>query len=217
MSSFTHEDYTVGWICSLPGELHAAVSMLNEKHPAVSSQLHDKNTYVPGRMADHNIVIVCLPGGQLGAISAAIVAAQMMDCLVSITIRMIVGIGSGVPSQKHDVRLGDVVVSRPGPQYGGVVHYDFGKIMEGGKFIQTGRLNAAPELQLSAVNTVRTNHGFQDNGLGRHILSIIEGCNLVSPIPDQELDRLFKLDYNHVGDISCENCELSSATSSQFP
>jgi hypothetical protein len=32
-----------------------------------------------------------------------------------------------VPTSKNDMRLGDVVVSRPDGRYGGVVQYDFGK------------------------------------------------------------------------------------------
>ncbi|KAJ5681306.1 uncharacterized protein N7477_001246 [Penicillium maclennaniae] len=39
-----------------------------------------------------------------------------------------VGIGSGVLSDKHEVRLGDVVVSAPRDSEGGVFQYDFAGI-----------------------------------------------------------------------------------------
>ena len=35
-----------------------------------------------------------------------------------------VGIGGGAPSSKHDIRLGDVVVSSPVGRTGGVIHYE---------------------------------------------------------------------------------------------
>jgi hypothetical protein len=40
---------------------------------------------------------------------------------------LLVGIGGGVHIIKNDMRLGDVIVSRPDGKYGGVVQYDFDK------------------------------------------------------------------------------------------
>jgi hypothetical protein len=47
---------------------------------------------------------------------------------------LLVGIGGVVPTTKNDMRLGDVVVSRPDGKYGGVVQYDFGKSLSEGRF-----------------------------------------------------------------------------------
>jgi hypothetical protein len=38
-----------------------------------------------------------------------------------------VGIGGGVHSEENDIRLGDIVDSKPTEQSGGVIQYDFGK------------------------------------------------------------------------------------------
>jgi hypothetical protein len=43
-----------------------------------------------------------------------------------------VGIGGGVPSAEADIRLGDVVVSRPDGSFGEVVQYDLGKAIPAG-------------------------------------------------------------------------------------
>jgi hypothetical protein len=48
-----------------------------------------------------------------------------------------VGIGGGVPSEKADVRLRDVVISQPDKQHGGVVQYDFGKTTPSGFALST--------------------------------------------------------------------------------
>ncbi|RDW81847.1 hypothetical protein BP6252_02959 [Coleophoma cylindrospora] len=63
----------------------------------------------------------------------------------------------GVPS-KHDIRLGDVVVSQPFGNYGGVVQHDLGKIVTQGQRTRTGFLNSPLQLLLNAINRVRANH-----------------------------------------------------------
>ena len=35
-----------------------------------------------------------------------------------------------MPSPKHDIRLGDVVVSSPAGRTGGVIHFEFGKTIQ---------------------------------------------------------------------------------------
>jgi hypothetical protein len=43
------------------------------------------------------------------------------------------------PGEDEDnIRLGDVVVSKPTATFGGVVQYDMGKVTEGGQFRRTG-------------------------------------------------------------------------------
>src|SRR5436190_7710334 len=111
----SHVDYTVGWICALPQELVAAIAMLDERHSPLEQHPADHNLYTLGRVGQHNVVIACLPAGQTGNNSAATVAARMKYCFAGIRFGLMVGIGGGVPSREHDIRLGDVVVSKPGP------------------------------------------------------------------------------------------------------
>jgi len=54
---------------------------------------------------------------------------------LSIRFRLLVGIGGGVPDEEedgNDIRLGDVVVSKPPASFGGVVQYDLGKYSTSG-------------------------------------------------------------------------------------
>jgi hypothetical protein len=73
------------------------------------------------------IVIAVLPEGEYGISSAASVARDMLHSFPNIRIGLMVGIGGGAPSPKHDIRLGDIVVSAPRDGKGGVFQYDFGK------------------------------------------------------------------------------------------
>jgi hypothetical protein len=103
-----HEDYTVGWVTALPIELAAASTMLEKRHLTLPTVQGDSNYYTYGNIGAHNIVIACLPSGHYGTINAAVVANNMARSFPCISIRLMVGIGGGVP--KSDVRLGDVVV-----------------------------------------------------------------------------------------------------------
>lgn len=104
------EHYTVGWICALPKEMAAAMAMLDIVHKTLPRAANDSNTYALGRIANHNVVIVCLPSGYYGNNNAATVASNMRRTFPSIRLCLMVGIGGGVPT-KVDVRLGDIVVS----------------------------------------------------------------------------------------------------------
>jgi nucleoside phosphorylase len=60
-------------------------------------------------------------------LSAAIVATQLLNDFTSIRFSLLVGIGGGIPGDNEDdIRLGDVVVSKPTATFGGVVQFDRG-------------------------------------------------------------------------------------------
>ena len=59
-----------------------------------------------------------------------------------------VGIGGGAPSQHANIRLGDVVVSKPNENFGGVVQYDYGKTVQEGNFKRIGTSNKPPPYTL---------------------------------------------------------------------
>lgn len=48
----------------------------------------------------------------------------------NVRIGLMVGIGGGAPSRRHDIRLGDIVVSYARDVQGGVFQYDFGKTIQ---------------------------------------------------------------------------------------
>lgn len=55
-------EYEVGWVCALPKEMTAARAILDEEYePFKSDGTQDTNSYVLGRIGEHNLVIACLP------------------------------------------------------------------------------------------------------------------------------------------------------------
>jgi nucleoside phosphorylase len=213
--TLSHQDYTVGWICALSTELTAAMAMLDEEHLPLEQHARDNNTYTLGRIGEHNVVIACLPAGQMGNNSAATVATQMQYSFRVIRFGLMVGIGGGVPSEEHDIRLGDVVASNPGKHDGGVTQYDFGRTVTEGQFVRTGTLNAPPTVLLTAVSTLKARHDLRGHRLTHHISAMeksMEKSNYA--YQGAENDVLFKAEYDHVGgDRNCDQCDKSELVS----
>ncbi|KAK6363509.1 hypothetical protein TWF730_000940 [Orbilia blumenaviensis] len=211
--NYDAEDYTIGWICALPVELAAAVAILDERNPPLPQDKYDNNIYEFGRVGNYNIIIACLPSGIYGLTTAARVVTSMRRSFPSVTAGLMVGIGGGAPSSQHDIRLGDVVVSEPGPGSGGVLQYDFGKTVQRGRFVQTGVLNMPPDIFLKAVSRLKADHMIRKRDhIGDIINTIMENdfMNLEEFMrPHSSTDLLFKSDYDHPdGYVSCDQCDL---------
>jgi hypothetical protein len=114
-----------------------------------------------------------------------------------------VGIGGGVLSEEADIRLGDVVVSRPHKVHGGVVQYDFRKATPG-VFERTGFLNTSPTILLNAVANLRANYF-------RGRCRLLEYFSKLHSLPtftreNAGPDVLFEADYNHGRGAACGQC-----------
>jgi hypothetical protein len=147
--TLTHEDYTVGWICTLTEEKIAAKAMLDELHVTIPRLKNDNNLYVLGKIGKHNVAITRLVN--YGLVSAAKASTMMQFSFPSLRFGLMVGTGGGVPSAAVDIRLGDVVVSAPTGKEPGVVHYGLGKAEKEGDFQRKGTLNKPDILLLGAA------------------------------------------------------------------
>jgi nucleoside phosphorylase len=197
------EDYTVGWVCALPVELAASRKMLDEVHANCEQHSQDSNVYTLGRIMSHNIVMACLPHASMAAVPAAEVAVQMRISFPALRFGLMVGIGGGVPSPSADIRLGDVVVSKPEKGHGGVVQYDYGKTRPDG-FERTGSLNMPPRVLSSVVTKLENNQltGESDMSLN---LSRLNGFTAFDR-NSAGRDDLFDASCIHFDGDSCNGC-----------
>lgn len=206
---YTHDDYTIAWICALPLEMAAAEAMLEGFHPQLPLQPGDTNHYTLGHIGPHNIVIACLP--QYGTTPAAVLATHLLYTFRKIRIRLMVGIGGGAPTEQ-DIRLGDVVVSRPTRQFGGVIQYDMGK-NTGGRIQQTGMLNKPPPALLGAIAGLQSKHLRLRSSIPAYVEEMLQKHPAMRESftqPGPENDQLFLPDYAHVDEAStCETCDMS--------
>ncbi|RAK88486.1 purine and uridine phosphorylase [Aspergillus costaricaensis CBS 115574] len=162
LPDLTHDDYTIACICPMGVELAAVEGMMDEQHPNLPSSI-DKNTYTFGRMGAHNIVVAVMP--EAGNGRAAAVATQLSSDFQSIRFSLLIGIGGGIPdiARDIDIRLGDVVVSRPSNWFGGVVQFDRGKDHSYNQFERTGMLQKPPDILLSTVQRLEALHARVDS------------------------------------------------------
>ncbi|KAH8704429.1 hypothetical protein GQ44DRAFT_743705 [Phaeosphaeriaceae sp. PMI808] len=102
---------------------------------------------------------------------------HMIAAFTGIQVTLMVGIGGGISSAEVDIWPGDVVVSHPGRDFGGVVRYNVRKATID-KFAPTG-LNSPP-LQI--------------------LLTVVANRNNAGP------DVLFEATYDHQGGHTCDEC-----------
>ncbi|KAJ0423596.1 nucleoside phosphorylase domain-containing protein [Aspergillus carlsbadensis] len=197
----SHSDYLMGWVCALPLEMAAASVMLDEVHQSLPQSPDDSNTYTLGRIANHNVVIACLPTGVYGVISATASVVQMRFTFPQIQSALMVGIGGGAPTLEADIRLGDVVVSKPTGTSGGVIQYDYGKTTA----------DKPPTLYLTAVAQLQAKYMV---GMGQiaHIVSKVleenEGMRKTFSCPGQQHDALYESDFDHPStNNTCAQCD----------
>ncbi|KEY68196.1 hypothetical protein S7711_09107 [Stachybotrys chartarum IBT 7711] len=208
--AFSSEDYTVGWICPLPCELAAAVSMLDERHSPPLAQCNvDDNNYVLGRIGAHNVVMTCLPGGSKGKVAAAVAATRMTVTFGSLRFLLLVGTAGGVPNGK-DVRLGDVIISHPDTRCGGVVQYDFGKTVQEGRFVHTTTLNKPPRVLRNAVSALLVQYMCRPAALSIQLSQIVKKAGYSRP--DSETDVLYESSHDHPLEAkTCFRCDTNKS------
>ncbi|OQD86803.1 hypothetical protein PENANT_c007G02642 [Penicillium antarcticum] len=168
--------YNIGWICAISTEFTAAQAFLDEKYQApdpLSSA--DNNDYVCGRIGKHQVVIAVLPDGEYG-------------------------IGGGVPSSKHDIRLGDIVVSSPRNGNSGIFQYDFGKTIQVQPFQATGSLNQPPSALRAAVSGLKSQYESESHQLGKAVHKVLERNPRLRKKykrPEPGSDRLYRSEFIH--------------------
>lgn len=197
----SNQNYTVGWICALTTESVAAQAFLDEKHdPPAEVALQDNNAYTLGKIGRHNVVIAVLPDGEYGTSSAATVARDMVHTFPNIRIGLMVGIGGGAPSPKHDVRLGDIVVSAPRDGRGGVTQYDFGKAIQDQEFLETGFLDQPPTLLRTAIAALRGTYESDGHQIEENVQEVLQKkvrLRKKYSRPPTASDRLYITEYSH--------------------
>ncbi|KAM0259131.1 hypothetical protein ACHAQJ_003502 [Trichoderma viride] len=168
-------------------------------------------------MGVHNIVITYPGSGTYGTTVAAQIVTNMVRTFSSIRFGLLVGVGGGAPrlpnseDASKDIRLGDVVVSDPKGNHGGVLQYDMGKWKNDEEFSIESHLNKPPGILLKAVKLLQSDH---DLGLGKMSQYIQEAARASSErkslkeyqFPGRGQDRLFKTGYQHAGGENCSSC-----------
>ncbi|EPS45497.1 hypothetical protein H072_510 [Dactylellina haptotyla CBS 200.50] len=199
------DSYTIGWLCALLEELTAARVFLDAEHDkAEYVSTNDLGAYTLGTIGKHNVAIGVLPKGECGTSAAAIAARDMVHSFPNVRVGLLVGIGGGAPYKGRDIRLGDVVVSTPTGGRGGVMQYDFGKVLQGAPFQPTGFLNQPPHILRAAVADLESDHEIYGNEIHETIQKLLRRYrNLQKKYQRPNEDRLYKSDFVHAPSNVC--------------
>jgi nucleoside phosphorylase len=191
--------YLIAWVCVLEIELTTARNMLDQQYKCPPVEPNEPNSYIYGRIQEHNIVLACLPSGQYGSSSIVRLVSTLRATFPSLQFVLLVGIGGGVPSPAHDIRLGDVVVNLPSNSHGGVVQYDMGSSTQGmtQPVHRTGVMIAPPSILLSAIAMLQANNQrTSEKKIGRFLFEAYRNNTaLKSYVKPDEPDELFRSDY----------------------
>jgi nucleoside phosphorylase len=186
--------------------------MLDEEYTASDLPKHprDTNSYILGRIDVHKIALTCLP--IVGNNSAGLVAHHMRNTFVNLKFGLMVGIEGGVPSEEPEIRLDDVVVSKPSGTHSGVIQYDSGKFIQNEEFMVTEALPPPDKELLNATNRLQAKHDMVDNRITQNIQEMLlknpKMAQTGYKCPGKEYDRLFRTDYVHRGnDDTCAACD----------
>lgn len=164
-------------------------------------------------MGQHNVVIAVLPKGEYGTTTAATVARNMVHSFPNVRIGLMVGIAGGAPSENHDIRLGDVVVSSRSGGKGGVFQYDYGKSMQNGSFVETGALNQPPQVLLAAVNGLESDYAMDGHQLDFKIEEALKRYPRLRKShsrPPEISDRLYQPNVTHPSDSTSDCLQACS-------
>lgn len=199
--------YTVGWICAVPAEFIAAQAFIDEKHDL--PQDLDPNTYALGRICNHHVAIACLPASEYGKASTAGVAANFARSFPNFRVSLMVGTAGGAPTDKHDIRLGDIVVSTLGGNNGGVIRYDFSKTMQKRGLVETDFFNRPPRVLETALQALKVSYEPDGHTLVDKVHKVLQGePSLQSEFDRPKIaDRLYKSTFVHSNPSEdCQSC-----------
>ncbi|KAL2263130.1 hypothetical protein VTK26DRAFT_8100 [Humicola hyalothermophila] len=196
----SRDEFGIAIVCALPLEYNAVVPLLDEVWDESEVHLGKadgdlNNTYLNGRIGQHNVVLVCLPE-RMGKASAAIVATDLRHSYRNLSLVLLVGICGGVPNPGNmEILLGDVIISSS------VVQYDFGRQYPDGFRRKNGakdNLNGPCKEIASTLVNLRLDHVRE--WLSEKTASFLRGLIQQKPkyaYPGAENDRVFQPDYRH--------------------
>lgn len=215
----SYDEYTVAIICPLEVEMSAARYMLDDEHARLPNNDGDPNRYILGEMSGHNVALGFLPHGSQGIGAAATVAVHMKRTFSSVQLRLLVGIGGGIPSNENDIRLGDVVVGMPEGTHNGVVQYGLGRETTDG-FVRKGFLCPPPEEWRNVVVEMKSDHRIRPCRTSEFLLEMLRKYPRLDEYyrPAPEKDILFSSDNVHVeNESSCDKCDKHNVIPSRNP
>ncbi|KAK7967870.1 uncharacterized protein PG986_002147 [Apiospora aurea] len=167
--------------------------------------------YSFGRIKEHNIVIArpVDMGPRFDRAKPDISSEkQVTQQFTNVRFALMVGISASIPSDKVDIRLGDVAISVPRDNYPGVVQYDFGKFELNSNFTTKGCLNAPPRIFISAISALEEDEIMHKRLIKKILRRLAKEDMFARPTNG---DILFDPEFRHqIKGSDCSACQSAS-------
>lgn len=144
--------YKIAWICDAPTQYLAARTFLDEEHSLPEDvPQYDSVVFSLGTIAGNNVVIAASLYRGYSTLTARYVMSEVLLYFPRIKASLLVGVGGGMPSPRHDIRLGDVFVGITQTGQNSVFEYDCDYSVQEGTFQDVYFMNPLSELLQKAV------------------------------------------------------------------
>jgi nucleoside phosphorylase len=189
----SRDDFEMAIICALPLEANAVLRIFDklwdENSYTYGKEGNDSNSYSVGVIGDRKVVLVYPPG--IGKATAASVAVACAMSFKNVKPALVVGICGGVPfkSNKEEILLGDVIVSKA------VIQYDLGRQFP--DHFRPKKDLQGPNARIGSLLAKLETITYR-NSLQSRITDFLTklGCD-EPPYPEEKEDKLFKSTYHH--------------------
>ncbi|KAK6334643.1 hypothetical protein TWF718_010097 [Orbilia javanica] len=204
------ESFKIAIICPMAVELAPILACLDTRYEDTCLSFQ-RNNYTLGRIGKHNVVVTVMPG--IGNNRAAAVVTQLTNDFKFLKFGLLVGIGGGIPDlPQYDIRLGDVVVSKPTGSFGGAVQFDRGKTHSQHHFERTGHLNKPPWFLMANLERLIAEHTIKPSKIGDYLSEMTQKWAYMVQKgyvhPGEEHDVLYEHNYRHKPHSSnCMDCD----------
>ncbi len=173
----------------------------------------DTNSYTTGRLANHDVVIVCLPNTGKGSATSA--STSLLVSYPNIRLALVVGVCAAAPKDQtgKDIILGDVLISTH------VVQTDYGRHFDSrietyqGPMHNLGRPNKSIRAFLNMCSSK-----YKTLQLEELVAKVVTELLKKPPLqeiayPGKERDKLFLPEYQHQHSESsdCKQCGIDPA------
>ena len=191
-------EFGIAIICALPLEADPIEALFDETYDRFGElygkESRDQNTYITGRIGNHNVVLCIMPG--IGRSPAASVASSLRLSFTGVQLALVVGICGATPytPDEQQIFLGDVIISDS------VIQYDLGRQYPGGFQRKTevtdtlGRPSQEIRALLKSLESKRSVKEFSNRTSQN--LDILQKCDQDWRFPVSD-DILFESSFAH--------------------
>ncbi|RAH63890.1 natch and ankyrin domain protein [Aspergillus aculeatinus CBS 121060] len=202
------DEYSVGWVCTLPIEVEAAKASFDCIHenllpPDLNLNNNNNNNYILGSLQGHKVVLAfpncraCDDGEEDDKPSLADVATQLQANFTAVRIILVVGIAGAAPKTNEDIRLGDIVVSNSAVGLPSAIQYAANEEHMEDRHLRDRALGRpTSSLLLTATRKAETAAIFGDSKIDQYLGDIVRKDPVVFSRPGPEPDLLFQPNYD---------------------